>query len=183
MLFRFYGIRCSETNDYYIGKTKQKLLNRLRQHETLKNCESKIITQYKSCVIILLEEVDCSEEESVAIERAYIETYVCVNKVIPGRTRKEYNKDKKVEIAETIKEYQQKNKVKIAEYDKKYHQENKVEIAKRHKIYQQENKVELAEKRKEKAKILYTCKCGKTFRIDCKTRHDKSNYHINYIDS
>lgn len=174
MLYRFYCIRCSETSQYYLGKTKQKLPKRFGNHISSKDCTSRIITQYKSCVIILLEEVECTKKESVAIERAYIETYVCVNKQLPGRTQKEYDKDKKV--LKKRKEYCKLKKVKIAETTKKYRQLKKVEISKQRKEYRELKRNEILEKKKEK----YTCECGKISNYDHKARHERSQFHKNF---
>ena len=120
---------------------------------------SRLIIKYKSCIILLLEEIEVENRKELEItERAYIETYICVNKMIPGRTAKEYRKDNKVEIAERMKEYRTDNKVKLTEYRKKRHQLNKERLNEESIKYNQENKVELAKKRKEK-NIKYTCEC------------------------
>lgn len=176
MLYRFYYIRCDETNDIYLGKTRIKLSRRLGIHISLKNCTSKIITQYNSCVIILLEEVECTEEESVAIERAYIETYICVNEKLPGRTPEEWREYYKVEIAEKKKEWYELNKKRILEEKHTYRQLKKIEIATYEKKYRALKHVEISKRRNKK----YTCICGKICVHSSKARHERSQFHKNF---
>jgi len=159
MIGRIYYLRCDETNDVYIGSTTQTLKERLRGHIKDKNCTSKLIIKYDSCIILLLEEIEVeNRKELEKIEREYILTWTCINIQIPGRTQKEYNKDKKVEIAE---------KTKINNKEK--YVLNKVEILKKNK----ENRI----KRKS---IIYTCECGKISNYDNKARHEKCQFHINF---
>jgi len=162
MIGRIYYLRCDETNDVYIGSTIQTLKERLRGHIKDKYCTSKLIIKYDSCIILLLEEIEVeNRKELEKIERQYIETYVCVNKMIPGRTDKEYRND---------------NKIKIAKKDKEIYKLNKIQILEKQKIYAQKNKIEIAKKQKEK----YTCECGSIFRKYDKARHEKSKFHINF---
>ncbi len=84
-------------------------------------------------------------------ERFYIENNECVNKVIPLRTKKQYNENNKEKISDYNKEYYQDNKDKKAEYDKQRNSE------------------------------IFMCKCGKTLTLHHKSRHEKSIQHQNYI--
>jgi len=117
-----------DTNDnIYIGSTYQKYLSRrLQGHLTnykryIEGKRERNITSFKifensSYHIELIEKYPCKNRmELEKRERYYIESLECVNKVIPGRTPKEYreaNKDK-------IKKYYEKNKDKINEQQKK----------------------------------------------------------------
>ena len=106
----------------YIGSTTQTLSRRLAKHKChLKeykqgkytNMTSFPLLERDDCVIILIENIPCNnKEELLRRERHYIETMDCVNKVIPLRTKAEYNED---------------NKDKIKEYNNKYNQEHKNE--------------------------------------------------------
>jgi len=100
---KIYKIVCNITGKIYVGSTtKQYLSQRLTWHRNdyrryLKNNNLYITTSYQvlengSFNIILLENVPCSNRDELrARERYYIETLDCVNKCIPGRTRREYN--------------------------------------------------------------------------------------------
>ena len=94
-------------------------------------------------------------------ERFYIENNECVNKYIPGRTKKEWT-----EV----------NKEKIAEYQKGHREDHKEHIKEQMKEYQEANKEAIAEKRAEKI----TCECGATISRGSKSGHLKSKKHLKY---
>jgi hypothetical protein len=105
---KIYKIVSNETDMIYIGSTCKLLCQRLAQHRsTYKAYQSgkyRFVTSFKlleigECKIILLEKFPCnSREELNARERFYIENNECVNKVVPMRTRIEYNKDNRENI-------------------------------------------------------------------------------------
>jgi len=206
--YKIYQIVCNETGEVYFGKTTKTLEERLYYHVKALSCTSKQIIlrgDYK------IEQIDSTfdEEESIILERYHIETYECVNKQIPGRTRKEYNKKYKEEHKEEISEYhknwREEHKEEKSEYNKKYREEHKEEISKNmkewrelnpeyNKEYREAHKEEISEKKKEnyeahrdeileKKKIKYTCECGSTLTIQNKARHEKTQRHINYMNS
>ena len=67
------------------------------------------------------------ETEDKSRERYYILNSKCVNKNIPGRTRKEYRQDNKNLIIKYSKEYYENNKNK----QKKYYKDNSESIKKK----------------------------------------------------
>ena len=77
----------------------------------------------ENCKIYLVELYPCkSREELEAREGYYIRNYNCVNKIIPGRTKKEYKNDNKGIIARNKKEYYNDNKDIIARKLKEKHE-------------------------------------------------------------
>jgi len=189
---KIYKLVCSETQNVYIGSTCSTLVKRLHGHKKKSNkCTSKTFIEPK---IFLIEDFPCERKEQLnGRERHYIETIDCVNMIIPGRTKKEYEQDNKEKIIEKYKEYNKKNKEKINEKCKKYYQENKEKINEKHKKYYQENKYKISGKNKkhyhenkdkilEKQKKKYTCKCGSTLARNNKADHEKSKKHKLYID-
>ena len=72
----------------YIQENYKNFAKRLSKHKSL-NCTSRIIILRGNYYI---EQIDSTfdEEESIRLERFYIETFECVNEVIPGRTHKEW---------------------------------------------------------------------------------------------
>jgi hypothetical protein len=157
---------CNNTGLVYYGSTTQKYLSaRLEQHrQVYQTCTSRKILNGGNYDILLVENVNCnSKDELRARERFYIENNDCVNKNIPGRTRKEWcevNKDKldeyqkewrnenKEKISESSKKYNQDNKEKVSEQKKKYRLDNKDKIAERGKKYRNENKEKISESSK-----------------------------------
>jgi len=86
-----------------------------------------------------------------ARERYYIENNTCVNKCIPGRTRRE-----------SEKAYFQKNKTMIYTKNKKYRDDNKA-------------KIKAHNNKKNK------CSCGGSYTNGNKGNHFKTKKHINHV--
>jgi hypothetical protein len=166
MEYKIYKIVCNETDEVYIGKTIQTLEERLRIHKRL-DCSSKQIIERDN---YYMEQINSTfdEKESIILERYYIETFECVNIVVPGRTSEERYIENKEEIRKKQKEYYEENKDEILERIKKTGKE-----------YRKIHKDEIENKRKEK----YTCECGSIIRKDSKSKHEKALLHINYINS
>ena len=175
---KIYKICSFQTDLIYIGSTTQPLSKRLVKHrDEYKNnggTTSKEILQYPDAQIILLESVICENKEQLhAIERRYIENNNCCNKVMPSRTRQEYQqttqykekRKKYIEInKEKIKTHQkiyerinkdrrsdqkknhyEKNKEQIKEYKKKYKENNREQILKNQKQYDKFRRSEIGE--------------------------------------
>lgn len=167
-----------DEGDIYIGSTtKQYLSQRMSKHKSgykcwlsgkiNKNTVYSLFDKYgvENCKIILVELVNVNSNDELLKREAYhIKSLKCVNKIIPLRTKKEYNNDNKESIAEYIKSYNSDNKESIAEHKKKYRETNIKSIS-------------------EKAKQQITCNCGITFTKHNKARHERSNKHQKYITS
>ena len=190
---KIYRIVCNVTGLIYVGSTCQTLSQRLTKHrgyykELLANPEKKVSTSVKVISggdydIVLLEKCPCdSKEELHKRERHYIESIECVNKIIPGRSikeyRKMYQKENKEAIAEYTKVYQKENKETIAEYKKVYCEKNKETIAEKKKVYYAENKEAIAKK----DQTLVECGCGSTHRHDGKAKHLRSQKHQEWMN-
>ena len=175
---KIYELICSETGLKYIGSTTQKLCQRLSQHKIPSNrCASKTLINPK---IYLIENNACnSKEELHAIERKFIESNECVNKVIPGRTDKEWRDQNKESLTLKKKEYRESHKDKNKEYSQEYFQNNKELLLKRQKEYREKNREKINEKKKEK----FNCDCGGHYCRSGKSYHLKSKKHIKYINS
>lgn len=189
-MYKIYEIRCNETDEVYIGKTTKTLKERLSKHKYSDSCTSKQIILREDYVMSEIDKCD-TEEESIFLESYYIRnTDNCINRNIPGRTKQEWYEENKDEILERYKIYSEQNKEKRKEYyeqnkdeilirKKEYHEKNKDKISEKRKEYYEKNKDEINEKRKE----TYTCECGKISTIQHKARHERSQRHINFINS
>ena len=127
---KIYKLWCYETDEIYIGSTCDTLSRRLAKHKASYNssdrkCSSKILFEKSNNVIIeLIESYPCENKmELNKKEGEYIRKLDCINKVIAGRTNKEWKEDNKVEISEKKKEH-----------NKKYYENNKKEIAEKMKF-------------------------------------------------
>jgi len=113
---KIYRIVCNETGLQYIGSTCRTLSARLSAHKSNYKCylngNFHFITSFKilendNFDIVLLENLkNCkSKDELHQRERYYIDSMECVNKFIPGRTQKEYQKEYGKKHREENKDY------------------------------------------------------------------------------
>jgi len=202
---KIYTLRSYQTDDIYIGSTIQELSARMSGHRRnykrhLNNkcihITSFDIIKYDDCYIELLELYPCNSKIELERREGYhIRNTDCVNKIIVGRTPKEYREDNKEKIAVKQKEYREDNKEKIAVKQKEYREDNKEKIAVKKKEYYEDNKEKIAVKKKEyyednKEKIIvknkqpYTCEvCRSIIRTASKARHERTKKHINALKS
>ena len=160
---KIYKLVSNISTDIYIGSTVNKLSHRLNLHKCNTNkCVSKQLFANDAVVqIILIELCPCNSKiELVAQEHHYITSLVCINKHIPFITNiVVVNGDEK----EWKKEYYQANKEHSKEYNKEYYQSNKDKI-------------------KEQHEQTCICECGSLTNKSNKSRHMKSQKHINRIN-
>jgi hypothetical protein len=175
---KIYKIIDNTNQNIYIGSTIKPLSQRLSKHKTsykryLNGTHSYMtsfeIIKNRNYNIVLLEECPTilNIEQLHARERYWIELLECINKNIPGRSKKEYYQDNKEQISEKDKIYYQENKEKKIEYSKKYRQDNQQKIQQ----YQQ--------KRSEK----FICQCSGKFTLGHKSTHLKSIKHQKYLQN
>ena len=128
----------------YVGSTTQKWLSsrksghKQKYKKYLKGKNAFItnfdIIRYDDAEIILLEECPCETIDQLkAIERKYIESMVCVNKCIPGRTKKEYYEVNKQKYIDKAKKWEANNPEKAKLCKQKWRLENKETISKKSK--------------------------------------------------
>ena len=198
-----YKIFDNTNGNIYYGSTKQKLSRRLAHHreDYKKYLEGKkhyytsfkIIENNDYCISLVEQFEFNNKEELIAKERYYIENNECVNKIIPGRTRKEYRLDNKEKIKEINKLYYKDNKERIAEQTKQYRNDNKEVVAERKKKFYENNKEVIAEKYKKwrennKEKILEKKKqkidcpiCGCNILKDGLARHKRTKKCLSFV--
>jgi hypothetical protein len=107
---KIYKLWSPEGDDIYIGSTTQPYLtSRLSQHfisykKNRRVCSSVILFEkYTDVKIELLECVGCETKDQLkSKEGEYIRNNNCVNKRIPDREKKEYNKKYREENKETL---------------------------------------------------------------------------------
>jgi hypothetical protein len=158
---KIYSIRSHQTDQVYIGSTTQTLAQRLGKHRCTyrrwKNSvgymgtTSKEILKYDDYYIELVEMYPCNNKDELHKREGEIirATPNCVNKIIAGRTSKEYREDNREIIQQKKKEYAEKNKESIKQYKKEYAEKNKESIAKKKKEYAEKNKERIRQKSKE----------------------------------
>ena len=145
---KIYKICCDDSDIVYYGATTEKLCTRMAKHKyNFKkglHIKSKLCFEKGNAYIELVENSPCNSiDELNTRERYYIKNFKCVNKMHPGRTRKEYCEE---------------NPEKVKESDKKYREENPEKIKERKKKYYEKNQEKIKEKKKEKIKCE-KCNC------------------------
>jgi hypothetical protein len=188
----------------YVGKTEN-IRNRLLDHKkNIKNkrgCSSKKLDsdfEYE-----ILEEYG-NEWDLAKGEQKWYDIYkekcgelLCNNRR-PLNTQIEYYTQSKAEINKRQKDYIEKHKDEIKERNKRHYEQHKDEIKERNKQhyeqhkdkikqYNEQHKDEIKERNKqyyEQHKLYrsekYICDCGGTYDKSSKSRHFKTNKHIEY---
>jgi hypothetical protein len=183
---------------YYGSTCEPTLARRLTSHvahyrqnkkgKCSKVCSSDII-ELGEYSIVLVEQYACDTKDQLhARERFFIENNECINKVIPGRTAREYRGAHK----ESAKEYRNIHKEYAKEQSKIYRNIHKEYIKEQARIYSDTHKEYI----KEKNKIYYDthkehmnarqsekfiCKCGGKYTHGHKSRHLTAKKHLDYI--
>jgi len=142
---KIYKIIDNTNGNIYIGKTEQTLNTRLSKHKCDKRCMSREILKNGDYKIVLIEE---THDESR--ERYYIENTQCVNKNIPGRTRKEHYQDNKYTIINKSRKYYQNNKETVNKKGRISYQDNRETKLQYQKQYYKDNKDKVSEYQKQK---------------------------------
>ena len=116
----------NSNQNVYIGSTCKTLKERLSQHKSnyksylnglYHNVTSFDIIKNNDYKIESIENCNIkTKQELFARERYFIENNECINKIIPGRTDKEYKDDNKDKINEKKNLYRDANKDKIKAY-------------------------------------------------------------------
>jgi hypothetical protein len=131
---KIYRIFSPSKNLVYYGSTVQTLNQRLAGHvrdykkyndTNISPCQSYLVLECDDYKMELIEEYPCNNKQQLfKKEGEYIKTNDCVNKIITGRTPKEYRQDNKEKISQNAKEYRKDNIENLKNYDKEYYIQN-----------------------------------------------------------
>ena len=151
-----------QTDDIYIGSTIQKLSDRFdihkshyRTHKAGKHIRGtsafELFEKYgiDQCRIELIEEYPCnSKKELERREGEIIKSTKCINKVVAGRTGKEYRQDNSEILKEKVKKFYDNNREEQIKRAQEYYIENADKVKERAKVYAQENQEHIRERKK-----------------------------------
>ena len=180
---KVYKLYSPSKNIVYIGSTAEKYLSRRLQHHlsdykkykknTHHYCKSFDVLECVDYKIELVEEVSCNNVEQLRErEKYYILNNDCINKNIPNRNKKEYQK-----------EWRNNNKEHFKEWNKNYNQKNKEYKKEYNKNYRQENKENLKEYKKKYGSQVIICECGCEITRWGLSNHTKTQKHIKLINN
>jgi hypothetical protein len=120
---KIYTIRCRYDDSLiYVGSTIAKLSKRMRRHRLGKTCSlyKFVDGDWDNWYIELYEDFPCDNREQLEKrEGEVIREIATINKLIAGRTQKEYYKENRDKILEQRKIYRQDNNDKILEKKKR----------------------------------------------------------------
>lgn len=130
-VYRIEPITVGEEGDVYIGSTSLPMLStRMANHRNTykfwKRGKGLYMTSYslfekygvENCKIVLLESVNAANKDELSAREGYwIRNTNCVNKIIVGRTMREW----KIDNREHIKQYDEANKERRQKYFEEYY--------------------------------------------------------------
>ena len=212
-------------NKQYFGSTIESLSKRMAKHrykyKTYSSSDENLrVSCYdmfdgygiENCKIELVEYFSCeTKDELFRREGEYIRNHDCVNKIIAGRTKQEYNAETKEQKRETdklyyvknkptiqikAKQYRDNNKENIKQNDKKYYEKNKQKWVE----FYQQNKEQLREERRDylkqyrekeenKTRIQtrksenHLCECGCYYTFGHRLRHFQTKKHKDALNN
>ena len=205
-----YKIICAITDDVYIGSTFNTLRNRWQQHKGYyndwidgkRNTRLSIYPYFKkygieNFKIIKIKEYECVDRRHLeSKEQLWISKSRCVNKnnsfcikkltqLLSYKNNVEkykltqilYRKNNVYKIKEFNMEYRKNNVDKIKDISKKYRKKMGSILVEKKREYFETNKESILEKQKEKI----DCVCGSKYTKRCKTRHEGTKKHKDYI--
>jgi len=129
---KIYAIKSPHTEEVYIGSTCDPLKNRLIKHKSAYKCleekgiggfcTSYIIIKAGEAFIELVEEYPCESRKELEKREGKVQqaTENSVNKMIAGRTWREWRKDNPGRAEAITKAWRERNKEHIKEYNKQY---------------------------------------------------------------
>ena len=172
----FYKISCKDEKikDCYIGQTGNfNVRKSAHKRCAIKETKDSNIHLYKfirnnggweNFKMEILERLDCKDKEEVSNnERHLIDFHKgTLNKRQPGRTKKQYMKEK------------------LRDYRKKYDEKNKAVRLKRQSEYREKNHGSIKQKWSE-GNIEYPCFCGKNIKKYNFGKHNKTKTHLKKI--
>jgi hypothetical protein len=187
---------CNNENDKEYNTDKYKII---RGNGGWNNWEMVHIEEIKSCSLI---NAKIREQYHIDLNKSKMnkfKAYITEEQRI--EYHKEYYENNKEIILEKTKEYRLENRDTILEYNKEYYENNKEILLEKNKEYYENNKEIILEKKKEyyennkdKVKEYYEnnkeiilekmdCACGKTYTKNNKSRHERSQFHCQFIET
>ena len=150
---KIYKVVDVNNNKSYYGSTIQRLSMRMALHrksyKDYKNakfnklCVFDIFDEFgvENCKIELIKVFPCNDKISLLKEEGqYIRNNDCVNRIIAGRTIKEYYEDNREKYSEHSRKYYTANKAKISDSRKLYYIKNRDKLKEKQKAYYHSHK-------------------------------------------
>ena len=185
---QIYKITDVAYTECYYGSTIEPLNKRMVHHrhrytnrdngkETCIRSVNALFDKYglENCKIEWVEDYPCNSKKELARrEGFYIQNNACVNKNVAGRTSEESREATREKTNKRMSEYYKKNADRIKAYQKEHGLKYADKIKERKKKYYEANN--------DKFKEYYLCSCGRHVQNWSQTRHEKTQYHQNWLN-
>jgi hypothetical protein len=204
-----YKLVCNDLSilECYVGHTTD-FTRRKSEHK--KNCNNEKRKNYnlkvyktirENCgwnnwTMIEVEKYPCIDDnEARAKEREWFEILNSnLNTQHPNRSRQEYRADNRDNILIQKKQYREEHKEELAIQQRQYKVDNREKISIQHRQYYEDNRDDILIKQRQydathkeeiatRRKQTFTCGCGGIITMHHKSRHLKTRFHLQYMES
>lgn len=128
--------------------------------------------------IELIEECPCDNLKQLRKREGHFIREICtLNKIVAGRSDKEYREDNTDRLRELRQIWENDNAESLKEKSKEYYQQNKDSLSDKWKIYREEHQDRIKERKEQ----MFTCECGISLQENSKYKHIRSKFHQNYF--
>ena len=172
MIGKIYKIIHNQSNINYVGSTFDILRNRFRKHKI--NLNTSISSYFEefgaeNFKIILIKEYEVFDKKHLlAYEQLWINKLKSINIMQTFKPLKKQFEQLR------LSNFQKINDLELKDKNKEYYKKNKEILTVKFKEYYEVNKDKLQEK--------INCECGGKYTFQHKSRHEKSNKHLNFIN-
>ena len=192
---KIYKITNDYNNDIYVGSTCDTLVKRFSYHKSDAKKENRKTRPLYSLMnnigferfrIELICDYPCADKyQLIQKEGEYIRNLGTLNKIISGRTHKEYINDNKDKVRQYEKEYRETNSEIIKIKQKEYFEamKNSEKYKEYKKEYYEQNKEKLKAYSRETNSKPIICGCGCTIKYGGRLKHEKTKKHLDLMDA
>lgn len=194
-----YKLCCKDTDvkDIYVGSTTNFRLRKCGHKSQCHNIKCKQYNYYvyqfirdnggfENWDMIEVEKYPTTDKKNLEKRERYWTEELCasLNKVIIGRTRKEWHEDNKEHVAEYQREWRKDNDESLVEYKKDYYQNNKEHLINESKKRYDEKKEKILIQQKagysKKKGVKVICECGSEVTFCNLPKHKQTKKHLEF---
>jgi hypothetical protein len=187
---KIYALRSYQTDNVYYGSTTQPLSKRMGFHKAhykqwqsgkFNYMTSFEIVKFDDCYIELFENYPCNSKSELERREGEIirADDNATNRIIVGRTIKEWREDNADKLKQQRKQYYIENADKLKQQHKQYYIDN-ADIRKQ---YSKQYFTDNADKIKLHQTVKHECPCGGKHTTANKSIHSKTKKHTKYLET
>jgi hypothetical protein len=147
---KIYVVRCKYDDALvYVGSTIRTLEERFSCHKSNKSCSlyKYVNGDWDNWFIELYENYPCKNEYHLRLREGEVQREIAtINKLVAGRSQKQWREDNREKISEKKKQYREHNREKVLEQKKQYRQNNREKCLERDRRYREHNREKCLER-------------------------------------